>query len=133
MRGARAWGARRAGVINTEEDIAKYTVAAIGDPRAVNKSLHIRPPLNTLTQHDLARPQAQRGQAPRAALRQALRTSRIVRTSMHGRWCCRGDACWRGPRRALARVDARACCLHGCPAGLPLMELQVGRDGRLPC
>jgi len=49
-------------VINTEEDIAKYTVAAVGDPRAVNKSLHIRPPLNTLTQHDLARPPAPRGQ-----------------------------------------------------------------------
>ena len=43
-------------VINTEEDIARYTVAAIGDARAIKKSLHIRPKLNTLTQHDLVRP-----------------------------------------------------------------------------
>ena len=42
-------------MINLEEDIARYTVAAIGDARAINKSLHIRPPLNTLTQHDLVR------------------------------------------------------------------------------
>ena len=42
-------------VINTEEDIARFTVAAIGDERAINKSLHIRPKLNTLTQHDLVR------------------------------------------------------------------------------
>ncbi|KAK9826082.1 hypothetical protein WJX81_000383 [Elliptochloris bilobata] len=41
-------------VLNTEEDIARYTVAAIGDERVINKSLHIRPQLNTLTQHDLA-------------------------------------------------------------------------------
>ena len=42
-------------VINTEEDIARFTVAAIGDERVINKSLHIRPKLNTLTQHDLVR------------------------------------------------------------------------------
>ena len=42
-------------VLNTEEDIARYTVAAIGDECAINKSLHIRPKLNTLTQHDLVR------------------------------------------------------------------------------
>jgi len=36
-----------------EHDIAAYTVMAIGDSRVINKSLHIRPPLNMLSQHDL--------------------------------------------------------------------------------
>ena len=40
-------------VINMEHDIAAYTVMAIGDERVINKQLHIRPPLNTLSQHDL--------------------------------------------------------------------------------
>lgn len=40
-------------VINMEQDIAAYTVMAIGDARVMNKQLHIRPPLNMLSQHDL--------------------------------------------------------------------------------
>ena len=36
-----------------EHDIAAYTVMAIGDSRVINKQLHIRPPLNILSQHDL--------------------------------------------------------------------------------
>lgn len=36
-----------------EHDIAAYTVMAIGDERVINKQLHIRPPLNMLSQHDL--------------------------------------------------------------------------------
>ena len=40
-------------VINMEQDIAAYTVMAIGDARVLNKQLHIRPPLNMLSQHDL--------------------------------------------------------------------------------
>ena len=36
-----------------EQDIAAYTVMAIGDARVMNKQLHIRPPLNMLSQHDL--------------------------------------------------------------------------------
>lgn len=36
-----------------EHDIAAYTVMAIGDSRVINKSLHIRLPLNVLSQHDL--------------------------------------------------------------------------------
>lgn len=39
--------------MNMEQDIAAYTVKAIGDERLINKSLHIRPPLNQLSQHDL--------------------------------------------------------------------------------
>lgn len=40
-------------VLNMEHDIAAYTVMAIGDSRVINKQLHIRPPLNMLSQHDL--------------------------------------------------------------------------------
>lgn len=41
-------------VMNVEEDIAVYTARAIGDVRAINKQLHVRPPLNSLSQHDMA-------------------------------------------------------------------------------
>ncbi|KAK9904277.1 hypothetical protein WJX75_008264 [Coccomyxa subellipsoidea] len=41
-------------VMNVEEDIAAYTARAIGDVRAINKQLHVRPPLNSLSQHDMA-------------------------------------------------------------------------------
>lgn len=36
-----------------EHDIAAYTVMAIGDSHVINKQLHIRLPLNMLSQHDL--------------------------------------------------------------------------------
>jgi len=36
-----------------EADIAAYTVLAAGDPRAENKTLHIRPPANTLSHNEL--------------------------------------------------------------------------------
>ena len=41
-------------VMNCEGDIATYTVLALGDARVLNKQLHIRPPLNLLSQHDMA-------------------------------------------------------------------------------
>ncbi len=44
----------RAVVMNVEADIAAYTVLALGDARVLNKQLHIRPPLNLLSQHDMA-------------------------------------------------------------------------------
>ncbi len=40
--------------MNVEEDIAAYTARAIGDSRTLNKQLHVRPPLNQLSQHDMA-------------------------------------------------------------------------------
>ena len=46
-------GPHPAVVINMEQDIAAYTVMAIGDARVINKQLHIRPQLNMLSQHDL--------------------------------------------------------------------------------
>lgn len=36
-----------------EDDIANYTIKAVDDPRMVNKTLHIRPPENILSQIDL--------------------------------------------------------------------------------
>ena len=36
-----------------EADIAAYAVLAAGDPRAENKTLHIRPPANTLSHNEL--------------------------------------------------------------------------------
>ena len=41
-------------VMNCEGDIAAYTVAALGDGRVLNRQLHVRPPLNLLSQHDMA-------------------------------------------------------------------------------
>ncbi|CAL8470597.1 g10139 [Coccomyxa elongata] len=41
-------------VMNVEEDIAAFTARAIGDVRTINKQLHVRPPLNALSQHDMA-------------------------------------------------------------------------------
>ncbi|VVB09690.1 unnamed protein product [Arabis nemorensis] len=40
-------------VFNKEEDIATYTIKAIDDPRTLNKTLYIRPPLNTYSFNDL--------------------------------------------------------------------------------
>ena len=40
--------------MNVEQDVAVYTVKALGDARAINKQLHVRPPLNALSQHDMA-------------------------------------------------------------------------------
>lgn len=36
-----------------EADIAAYTVLAASDPRAENRTLHIRPPANTLSHDEL--------------------------------------------------------------------------------
>ncbi|KAL3697230.1 hypothetical protein R1sor_011306 [Riccia sorocarpa] len=36
-------------ILNTEEDIATYTIKSIDDPRVANKFLHIRPKENTLS------------------------------------------------------------------------------------
>ncbi|XP_039134509.1 bifunctional pinoresinol-lariciresinol reductase-like isoform X2 [Dioscorea cayenensis subsp. rotundata] len=36
-----------------EDDIATYTIKAVDDPRMVNKTLHIRPPENILSQNEL--------------------------------------------------------------------------------
>jgi uncharacterized protein YbjT (DUF2867 family) len=36
-----------------EDDIATYTIKAIDDPRALNKTLYLRPPENTLSQRQL--------------------------------------------------------------------------------
>ena len=41
-------------VMNVEQDIAVYTVRALGDARVLNRQLHVRPPLNALSQHDMA-------------------------------------------------------------------------------
>ncbi|TKY67565.1 Isoflavone reductase-like [Spatholobus suberectus] len=40
-------------VLNTEEDIATYTIRTVDDPRTLNKILYIRPPANTLSYNDL--------------------------------------------------------------------------------
>ncbi|RDX88336.1 hypothetical protein CR513_30086, partial [Mucuna pruriens] len=40
-------------VLNTEENIASYTIRTIEDPRTLNKILYIRPPANTLSYNDL--------------------------------------------------------------------------------
>eukprot|EP00252_Welwitschia_mirabilis_P001118 TRINITY_DN11066_c0_g2_i1.p2 TRINITY_DN11066_c0_g2~~TRINITY_DN11066_c0_g2_i1.p2 ORF type:complete len:161 (-),score=26.66 TRINITY_DN11066_c0_g2_i1:109-570(-) len=36
-----------------EGDIAKYTVLCVDDERTLNKTLHVRPPANTLTQNEM--------------------------------------------------------------------------------
>jgi uncharacterized protein YbjT (DUF2867 family) len=36
-----------------EDDIATYTIKAIDDPRALNKTLYLRPPENILSQRQL--------------------------------------------------------------------------------
>ncbi|CAN6446674.1 unnamed protein product [Victoria cruziana] len=40
-------------VFNKEDDIATYTIKAIGDPRTLNKVLYIRPPANTYSFNEL--------------------------------------------------------------------------------
>ncbi|KAL3697212.1 hypothetical protein R1sor_011288 [Riccia sorocarpa] len=40
-------------ILNTEEDIATYTIKSVDDPRAANKNLHIRPEENVLSQGEL--------------------------------------------------------------------------------
>eukprot|EP00252_Welwitschia_mirabilis_P024478 TRINITY_DN7283_c0_g1_i3.p1 TRINITY_DN7283_c0_g1~~TRINITY_DN7283_c0_g1_i3.p1 ORF type:complete len:336 (+),score=78.32 TRINITY_DN7283_c0_g1_i3:193-1200(+) len=40
-------------VYNKEADVARYTIKAVDDPRALNKTLHIRPPENTLSTNEL--------------------------------------------------------------------------------
>lgn len=34
-------------------DVARYTIRAMGDPRTLNKTVHITPPANILSQNDL--------------------------------------------------------------------------------
>lgn len=36
-----------------EDDIATYTIKTIDDPRTLNKTLHLRPPENIVTQRQL--------------------------------------------------------------------------------
>lgn len=36
-----------------EDDIATYTVKTIDDPRALNKTVYVRPPENIITQREL--------------------------------------------------------------------------------
>lgn len=36
-----------------EDDIATYTIKSVDDPRALNKSLYIRPPQNILSQNEV--------------------------------------------------------------------------------
>ena len=40
--------------MNVEGDIAAYAARAIGDSRTLNRQMHVRPPLNSLSQHDMA-------------------------------------------------------------------------------
>ena len=40
-------------VLNTEEDVATYTIRSVDDPRTLNKILYVRPPGNTLSYNDL--------------------------------------------------------------------------------
>lgn len=40
-------------VFNEEHDIGTYTIKAVDDPRALNKTLYIRPPKNTLSFNEL--------------------------------------------------------------------------------
>lgn len=42
-----------AAVFNEEHDIGAYTIKAVDDPRALNKTLYIRPPKNTLSFNEL--------------------------------------------------------------------------------
>eukprot|EP00250_Pteridium_aquilinum_P001415 c11612_g1_i1 orf=181-612(+) len=41
------------GVYVDELDVATFTAKAINDPRTLNKTLYIRPPLNILTQNEI--------------------------------------------------------------------------------
>ena len=43
----------RAVSIMDEDDIATYTIKTIDDPRTMNKTLHLRPPENCVTQRQL--------------------------------------------------------------------------------
>ncbi|KAL3697222.1 hypothetical protein R1sor_011298 [Riccia sorocarpa] len=48
------WGDGTAkGIFNNEEDIATFTLKAIDDPRTENKTLHIRPKENRVSQRDI--------------------------------------------------------------------------------
>ncbi|KAL3697214.1 hypothetical protein R1sor_011290 [Riccia sorocarpa] len=48
------WGDGTAkAILNTEEDIATYTIKSVDDPRTANKLLHIRPKENFLSQGEL--------------------------------------------------------------------------------
>ncbi|ESW03820.1 hypothetical protein PHAVU_011G044700 [Phaseolus vulgaris] len=40
-------------VLNSEEDVATYTIRSVDDPRTLNKILYVRPPGNTLSYNDL--------------------------------------------------------------------------------
>ncbi|WCJ41541.1 Isoflavone reductase-like protein [Euphorbia peplus] len=40
-------------IFNKEEDIGKYTIKAVDDPRTLNKILYIKPPLNVYSFNDL--------------------------------------------------------------------------------
>ncbi|KAL9296414.1 hypothetical protein ACSQ67_022310 [Phaseolus vulgaris] len=40
-------------VLNTEEDVATYTIRSVDDPRTLNKILYVRPHGNTLSYNDL--------------------------------------------------------------------------------
>jgi hypothetical protein len=36
-----------------EMDVARFTIRALSDPRTLNRTVHIRPPDNVLSQNDL--------------------------------------------------------------------------------
>jgi chromosome condensin MukBEF MukE localization factor len=36
-----------------EDDVATYTIKSVDDPRALNKTIYLRPQENILTQHDV--------------------------------------------------------------------------------
>ena len=36
-----------------EDDVATYTIKSVDDPRALNKTIYLRPPENILTQNDV--------------------------------------------------------------------------------
>lgn len=42
-----------AGVYVDEDDIAAYTIKTVDDPRALNKTIYIRPPKNALSQRQV--------------------------------------------------------------------------------
>lgn len=42
-----------AGIYVNEDDIATYTIKTIDDPRALNKTIYIRPPENILSQRQV--------------------------------------------------------------------------------
>lgn len=41
------------GIYVDEEDIAMYTIKTIDDPRALNKTVYLRPPKNILSQKEV--------------------------------------------------------------------------------